>query len=199
MVAIPQKARHVGTSIACFFAHETHWEPAELERQLNELCTSLATEVEAVRNRGRFSRGGRDGTWYVVQGAKEPADAEYITGEGSAGLSIAVYRRVVCLGSIERFGALYDAAFGIALPLRKLICSLASSLSHPSTIAVAAAGMGDIDKARDVAYYGGGSFDDVCRELCQTAGNPTDDWDNLGDAGWYLGPPVTHRGDPVAG
>jgi hypothetical protein len=189
----------VGTCIDCFFAHDTHWEPAALERQLNELCTSLATEVEAVRTRGQFSRGGRDGTWYVMREATEPADPRYLTGEGSAGLSIDVYRRVVCLGSIERFGALYDAAFGIAIPLRKLICSLANSLSHPSAIAVAAAGMGDTDRATDVAYYDGGSFDDVCRELRHAAGDPTDDWDRLGDAGWYLGPPIAQRGGPSAG
>lgn len=189
----------MGTSIDCFFAHDAHWEPSALERELNDLCTSLATEVEAVRTHGRFSRGGRDGKWYVVQGATEPVDPEYLTGEGSPGLSIDVYRRVVRLGSIERFGALYDGTFGIALPLRTLICSLARSLSRPSTIAVAAAGMGDTDKAGDVAYYGGGSFADVCRELRQIAGEPTDDWDRLGNAGWYLGPPVAERGVSAAG
>jgi hypothetical protein len=189
----------VGTSIACFFAHDKHWEPAALERQLNDLCISRASEVELVRTGGRFSSGGRDGTWYVVQGATEAADPEYLTGEGSAGLSIDIYRRVVCLGSAERFGALYDKAFGIALPFRELICSLAISLAHPSTIAVAAAGMGDTDRAGDVAYYDGGSFDDVCRELRQAVGDPADDWDRLGDAGWYLGPPIAQHGGPAAG
>jgi hypothetical protein len=134
----------------------------------------------------------------VVQAATEPPDPEYLTGEGSAGLSIDVYRRVVCLGSAERFGALYDEAFGIAVPLRELICSLASSLSHPSTIAVAAAGMGDTDRASDVAHDAG-SFDDVCRELRETAGEPTGAWDCLGEAGWYLGPPIARPSGPAAG
>ena len=187
----------MGTSINCFFAHDGDWEPAALERRLDELCATFAADVQAVRNGGQFSRDG--GTWYVVHGAAESGEPDYLFGEGPAGLSIYVYHRVVCLGSAERFGALYDESYGIAIPLRRLICSLAASLARPSIIAAAAAGMGDTDRAADVAYYELGSFDDVCRGLRHAAGDPTEDWHRLGEAGWYLGPAVACPGGPTAG
>jgi hypothetical protein len=186
----------MGTSIECFFAHDQEWEPAALERRLNELCAAFAPEVEAIGKRGRFSSGG--GGWYVVPGAADPGEPGYLLGEGPAGLDVYVYRRVFCLGSNERFGALYDESYGIATALRRVICSFSESLARPSAIAVAAAGFGDTDGAGDVGHSGG-SFDDVCRELRRVAGDPTDDWSRLGEAGWYLGPAVVSPGASPAG
>jgi hypothetical protein len=175
----------MGTSIDCFFGHQTNWVLADLQRRLDDLCTALSQELDQIRAAGRFSNHGR--LWRIWQ--PEPSeDQELFGGEGPAGLGIWVYGRVICLTSSERFGALYDESYGLVAPLRRVLCSLAVSLSHPSAIAVAAAGFGDTDGANDVAANGG-SFEDVCGELSTKAGPPANAWRDLKEASWYLGPP----------
>jgi hypothetical protein len=111
-----------------------------------------------------------------------------LIGEGPAGLGVSIYRHVICLASIERFAALYDPSYGIAAPLRRVLCSLAVALASPRQIAVASAGFGDTDAATDAAYEGG-SFNEVCAQLLRAAGASTSTWEALPDLGWYLRPP----------
>jgi hypothetical protein len=182
----------MGTSIYCFFAHQAEWEPAALQQHLDALCAPLASDLDALRQYRRFSDDS--GTWSIW-----PWDTTTgcLAGDGPAGLGIYLYQRVVCLTSAARFSALYRDD-GVAMPLRRLLCSLAVSFASARLIAVAAAGFGNTDRASDVAYYNNGSFDDVCRELHRAAGDPTDDWALLGDNCWYLGAPVVSRGNPAA-
>jgi hypothetical protein len=175
----------MGTSIDCFFAHDSALDALQWQHRLNEASTSLASDLEFIRVQGRFSSS--KGNWWVS--AEEPNGGESLrfVGEGPAGFGISIYRNVICLTSNERMHALYDPSYGVAVPLRRVLCSLAVALVSPHQIAVAAAGFGDTDAAEDIAY-GGGSFEEVCSQLAKSAGTPASTWEALSILAWFLGP-----------
>lgn len=179
----------MGTHIHGFFAREAASSPPALRAMLEDLTVERSEEIRILRDRGWFSRGGGD--WLVDWDRPGGGEPESIFGEGPAGLGIDVYRRVVLVSSSERFCALHDEEIGVALPLRRLLCSMALRLGTSPRIAFAAGGMGDTDRAADLAYYEGGSFDAVCACLAEELGSPARIWGELGYEGrpWYLGTP----------
>lgn len=184
----------MGTSIDCFFASNAQWSPTILAARLDDLCITLHTDLDEIRQKGQFSKSG--GKWRVEPQEPEQIEAAHLSGEGPAGLGIWVYRRVICLTSAERFAALYDDDYGVVDPLRRVLCSLATSLSQPPKVAIAPAGYGYTDSAHNVAYDGG-TFEDVCRELDV---EPPGDWAGLGEWSWYFGPPIAPASaGPAAG
>lgn len=179
----------MGSSIYCFFARGAERSAAGLRTALDDLMAEHHEDVRAVRERGRFSQGG--GGWYLTRDHQD-GDPDCLSGEGPAGLSIAVYRQVILVGSAERFGAVYGGGLGIAPALRRILDSMARRLGATHQVALAAGGYGDTDRAADLAYYEGGSFQAVVAMLEEVAGPPARSWDELagGDHRWYLGAPA---------
>jgi hypothetical protein len=163
--------------------------PDAVRRVLEDLSDELRHEIQAIAERGRFSKGC--GAWRLERAWVPDGEPEYLTGEGPAGLSIDVYRRVVLVTCDERFHTLYDDSLGLAIPLRSVLCSFALKLGASPRIAVAAGGFGDTDRANDLAYYKDGSFEEVCACLAEVIGPPAGTWAELahGVRGWYSGPP----------
>jgi hypothetical protein len=179
----------VGSSIYCFFARGSERNAAELRTTLDDLMAEHHEDVRVVRERGRFSEGG--GGWHLTQD-RQGGEHDCLSGEGPAGFSIEVYRQVIRVGSAERFGAVYDVGSGVAPALRHILSSMARRLGASHQVAVAAAGYGDTDRAGDVAYYEGASFQAVVAMLVKVAGPPARSWDELagGNHRWYLGVPT---------
>jgi hypothetical protein len=177
----------VGSHIDCFFARGAEQSPADLRTALDSLMTEHCEDVQILTERGRFSRGS--GSWHLDLVRAAGGEPDFISGEGPAGFSIDVYCRVVRVGSAERFSALYDEGMGVALALRRTLCSVARRLGGSPRIAVAAGGYGDTDRAADLAYYEGGPFEEVVAMLEKVAGPPARTWDELarGEHKWYLG------------
>lgn len=191
---IQQKAAAVGTSIDCFFASDARWSPTALAARLDDLCATLQNDLDELRRNGQFSKSG--GKWSVWGEESEQEEFTHLSGEGPAGLGIDVHQRVICLTSVERFAALYDDAYRVVSPLRRVLCSLATSLAQPAKVAIAPAGLGYTDSANDVACAGG-TFEEVWKELDV---EPPGDWAGLGQWSWYFGPPTTPAlSGPAAG
>lgn len=158
-----QRSNTIGTHIDAFFPHSVDPSPAGVRERLAAAFGDLKEDLDAIRERGRFS--ANCGEWWLV------VEDGIVNGEGPSGFSILVYPAVVEFTSMERFGAVEQPDLGIHLALRKVFEAVATTFGACGRLAVAAGGFGDTDKAGELAI-GGASFEQVCRCLEVVIGPP---------------------------
>ena len=129
----------MGSVINGFFPHSVERSPEAIRARLENALGGLSDDVDAIRNRGRFSMGGGGWSFWCEEGT--------VTGEGPCGFSISVYVSVVRLTSVERFGAIERPDQGIHVALRTVFETVAAAFGGGGLLAVAAGGFGDTDHA----------------------------------------------------
>jgi hypothetical protein len=185
--AFGHRSNTIGTHISAFFLHSVEPSAEAVRERLIRTFGDLKQDLDAIRERGRFSTGCAD--WWLIE------DDGIVSGEGPSGFSIAVYRDVVEFTSLERFGAIEQPALGIHMQLRRVFEVVAAAFGARGRLAVVAGGFGDTDKAGELAI-GGAGFADVCGGLQLAIGIPARSWEELeaGEGAWYLSRPA----EPVA-
>lgn len=168
----------MGTHIQAFFPHAVAVSMESIETVLHETTRRLESDFAAIHERGHFSTDD-SGVWGLY------ADSKVIGGEGPSGMGIEFYAAVALGKSVERFATIASGDFGIAAPLRRVFTEWSIAFGGNGELAVAAGGMGDTDRAADLALEGA-CFSEVCRCLQLTLGPPAETWDEAVASGWVL-------------
>jgi hypothetical protein len=175
----------MGTSIDVIFDRDVKTSE-DIALGLAATFRECSPELVAIARNAWYAFHSYD--WNLLPVPEHDGEPAYLFAEGPFGFGIHVYRNVVVLWSLERFGRLYDPTSSVARPLQTVIEAVVRTLTRRPVFAAVAEGMGDSDAAIDLAYYDAASFSAVCDSLRKWHGPPAKSWDELagGDIPWCL-------------
>jgi hypothetical protein len=177
----------MGTSIDVLFPRDHSLLSVQITSRLTSCFGRLENDLTLIRSHAWYS--GDCGPWNVEHIAEHDGEPAYLFSEGPFGFDISVYANVMCLGHAERFRRLHYSDSPVAASLQHIISAIVTELSGAVPFAAVAGGMGDSDRAVDLAYYDAADFDAVVESLHQTLGEPSATWDALNqddDRCWAL-------------
>lgn len=174
----------MGSSIKCIIPKEKDYTTTELKQRLDAVFNRLKTELLHLKEYGDFVKNV-DENWFVILVPAELNEPEYIMGEGGS-FDIYIYKNVVLIGCMERFGSLYFKEKNLSEQLLKIITEISKEFGDSNKILIGAGGMGITDHVIDMAYYENADFDQICSKMVELNGIPASNLDDLKDKFWYL-------------
>lgn len=174
----------MGSSINCIIPKEKDYTIKELKQRLDAVFNRLKTEFLYLKEYGDFVKNV-DENWFVILVPAELNEPEYIMGEGGS-FDIYIYKKVVLIGCIERFGSLYFKEKNLSEQLLKIITEISKEFSDSNKILIGAGGMGITEHVIDMAYYENADFDQICSKMVELNGAPAKKISELIDKSWYL-------------
>ena len=169
----------MGTSIDVLFPRDCSLLPAQITSRLTSCFCRLENDLTLIRAHAWYS--GDWGGWNIEHIAEHEGEPAYLFSEGPFGFAINVYANVICLDHSERFGRLHYSDSPVAASLQHVISAIVTELSGAVPFAAVAGGMGDSDRAVDLAYYDAADFNTVVESLREKLGEPATTWDALNE------------------
>ncbi|WP_405207127.1 hypothetical protein [Aquimarina sp. LLG6339-5] len=174
----------MGTHIDCIIPKEKDYSIDEIKHKLKTVFERLKPEYLHLEKYGTFTKN-LDGNWWIKHIPSENGEPEYIKGEGDS-FSIDIYKKVICIGSIERFSSLYFEERNISQKLFKILTELSNEFRTSDKMLIGAGGFGETDHIMDMVYYEDADFDQVCKKMTELNGIPANDLSELNEKSWFL-------------
>lgn len=167
----------VGTSIDVLFSKSPRGDNACISQTLNATFANCQSELRVIKEHAWYSLDCEP--WAISLVPAHHGEPEYLFDEGPFGFDIRVYENVTCLGHLERFGRLHYHDSPVAISLQRIVAAIAEDLLGSEPFACVAGGMGDSDRAVDMAYYQRATFSEVSQQLYESLGEPATSWPQL--------------------
>jgi len=174
----------MGTHIDCIIPKEKDYSVEEIKQKLKNVFEKLKPEYIHLEKYGTFTKNV-NGNWWITQVKAEKGEPEYITGEGDS-FSIDIYKKVICIGCIERFSSLYFEERNISQELFKILTKLSNEFRTSDKLLIGAGGFGETDHIMDIACYEDADFDQVCKKMTELNGIPANELAELTEKSWFL-------------
>ncbi|KIC01290.1 hypothetical protein OA88_14380 [Flavobacterium sp. JRM] len=174
----------MGSSINCIIPKEENYSIEEIKQKLNNVFSRLKIELLHLKKYSDFPENV-DESWFLILipgGLNEP---EYIMGEGGS-FDIFIYKNVVLIGCIERFGSLHFEEKNISEQLIKIMTELSEEFSSSNRLLIGCKGTREMDEVVDLAYYNHADFNQICNKMIELNGVPARNLNDLKEKPWYL-------------
>lgn len=99
---------------------------------------------------------------------------------------ISIYKNVVLIGCIERFGSLHFEEKNISEQLIKIMTELSEEFSSSNRLLIGCKGTREMDEVVDLAYYNHADFNQICNKMIELNGVPARTLNDLKEKSWYL-------------
>lgn len=174
----------MGTHIDCLIPKEKDYSLAEVKLKLKNVYERLKPSYSHIEKHGNFIKNV-SGNWCINLILSENGQPEYITGEGDS-FSIDIYKKVICIGCIERFSSLHTTEKKLSSELLKIFREIRKEFTKSNEMLIGAGGLGETDQIIDMAFYKNADFSQICKKMKELYGIPATQLTELKNKPWYL-------------